>query len=207
MLCLHFCGTFPSTARLGVGAGLAEGSRGLHGKVQSRPMFCMADVFTLIPHPVEAAGKAVLDLHWQTYRDHDERFRGAHLDRMIEGVAGMIDEAAALGPDACCIWLAKEGDRPVGSAAFLRRGNRAQLRWVAVLPGMRGHGLGRRLVEQVIAHARKSGCQDIYLKTVDRLEASMALYRALGFKTVREEILPLWFGEGCEIEMVLPLKG
>ncbi|WP_084395578.1 GNAT family N-acetyltransferase [Henriciella aquimarina] len=155
--------------------------------------------------PVSEAREAVLDLHRRTYFNFDERFTGPLLDRMTDGVAGMLDEAEALGPEACRVWLALGRQGPAGSAAWLKRDERAQLRWVAVLPEARGYGLGRQLVEAVVEHARKSGSQDIYLKTVDRLEMSMALYHSIGFVTVREETAPLWYGAGHEIEMVLPL--
>lgn len=65
---------------------------------------------------------------------------------------------------------------------LFRRGSRvARLYSVAVDPGFRGHGLGRRLVEAALDLARHRGAGILRLEVrVDNMSA-IALYRGLGF--------------------------
>jgi RimJ/RimL family protein N-acetyltransferase len=50
-------------------------------------------------------------------------------------------------------------------------------------------------------HAEAQDWASIYLETTDGLEASMALYRRLGFKVEIAEDRPLWHGGGRFIQM------
>ena len=60
-----------------------------------------------------------------------------------------------------------------------------------VSPGVRGRGLGRRLVAALEAEARALGVRKLVLETGVRQAAALALYRATGFHPI-----PL-FGEYC----------
>jgi ribosomal protein S18 acetylase RimI-like enzyme len=54
-----------------------------------------------------------------------------------------------------------------------------------VRPDFRGHGLGRKLAENVIAEAKSIGYFAMRLDTVeDKMQAAVALYRALGFQEI-----------------------
>jgi ribosomal protein S18 acetylase RimI-like enzyme len=70
---------------------------------------------------------------------------------------------AAVGPDADEHWL-------VGQFAVV---------WIAVHPDRRGRGLGRRLLERLLAGA---GTQRAWLVTHDLDTPARALYRSLGFR-------------------------
>ncbi len=52
---------------------------------------------------------------------------------------------------------------------------------LAVLPEARGRGVGRTLLEAVIAEAERSGCCKVTLETQERNHAAQKLYRSLGF--------------------------
>jgi ribosomal protein S18 acetylase RimI-like enzyme len=58
----------------------------------------------------------------------------------------------------------------------------ARLRMLAVAPECRGRGIGRRLVEACLAHARAAGKTEARLHTVDGMVAAAAIYSSLGFE-------------------------
>ena len=58
----------------------------------------------------------------------------------------------------------------------------ARLRMLAVAPECRGRGVGRRLVEACLAHARAAGKTEARLHTVDGMVAAAAIYSSLGFE-------------------------
>jgi GNAT superfamily N-acetyltransferase len=74
-----------------------------------------------------------------------------------------------------------DGD-PVGTVALLHDGEGTrELAKMAVTARAQGRGIGRRLLQAAIDHARQRGVHTIYLETNDRLAAACHLYTALGF--------------------------
>lgn len=63
----------------------------------------------------------------------------------------------------------------------LEQGELANL---AIVPALRGQGLGRRLLERVIDVARARGVDTVYLEVRDSNEAALELYRSFGFSQV-----------------------
>ncbi len=105
------------------------------------------------------------------------------------------------------IWLAERGGELVGCVAIALRGEGVgQLRWVLVDPSARGIGLGRKLVETAIRYCVDQACTSVYLETTDGLRESQALYEALGFETLSNELAELWDGVRPLIRMRLPLN-
>jgi GNAT superfamily N-acetyltransferase len=52
-------------------------------------------------------------------------------------------------------------------------------------PEFRGRGLGRRLVDEIIAEAKEIGCQTMRLDTLPpKMDDAIALYRSLGFREI-----------------------
>ena len=89
-------------------------------------------------------------------------------------------------------WIAERrihdhGER-VGSVFVVRQSDSvAKLRLLLIEPGVRGAGLGTRLVEECIAFAREAGYRKLVLWTHANLLAARAIYTKLGFRQVKSE--------------------
>lgn len=118
-------------------------------------------------------------------------------------IAEYVLDAGASGR----LWLAEHAGNLVGCTAIvLRSDNRAQLRWVLVDPAARGLGLGRELVRRALDYSRDRGCTEVFLETTDGLPESQALYEALGFEEIYNEVEELWDGPRPLIRMRLSLQ-
>ena len=53
-----------------------------------------------------------------------------------------------------------------------------------LLPEVRGLGLGRKIIQQCIAFAKKEGYQNIYLETMPELKKALSTYEKFGFEYI-----------------------
>jgi putative acetyltransferase len=60
-------------------------------------------------------------------------------------------------------------------------GDEAELRKMYLLPEARGHGLGRRLLDDLLGEARARGFRRVVLETASVLREAIALYTKVGF--------------------------
>ena len=105
------------------------------------------------------------------------------------------------------IWMAEQGDRLIGCAALVLRGDGlGQLRWILVDTSARGIGLGKDLVNRALDYARNNACSKIFLETTDGLPESQQLYEKLGFQVTSNVQEELWGGVRPLIRMELTLK-
>jgi len=94
-------------------------------------------------------------------------------------VADFIDH---LDPARERCWIAERDGQIVGSVFLVRKTDSvAKLRLLYLEPAARGLGLGRRLVDECIAFARKAGYKKITLWTQSSLVAARHIYQATGF--------------------------
>lgn len=83
--------------------------------------------------------------------------------------------------------VAREGDRIVGCGGSEAYQFAALLRSIAVVPEYRSHGLGRRIVRQLLDRLASRGLREFYLLTT----TAEAYFKKRGFKTIdRDEIHP-----------------
>lgn len=81
---------------------------------------------------------------------------------------------------------ADEEDRPVGFALFDLHEDEAYLREVDVVPEHVGKGLGRRLIQAVIARVREARLPRLTLTTFRDVPFNAPFYARLGFRIVDE---------------------
>jgi len=91
------------------------------------------------------------------------------------------------------IWIVEHRGAHAGSIGLTAEGDGlATVRWVVLDPSVRGHGLGRRLVSEVVEFARASGFERVGLETFSELTTAARIYRSHGFMLRSEESGPRW---------------
>lgn len=101
-------------------------------------------------------------------------------------------DAGEVGEGRGAFLILYAGGEAVGCGALRRLDPAtAELKRMYVAPGVRGTGLGRRLVAALEDEARRLGVTRLVLETGVRQAAALALYRKLGFQPI-----PL-YGEYC----------
>lgn len=75
--------------------------------------------------------------------------------------------------------------KPAGIGLIARRGDRSRLAGMAVVPDARGQGVGRRLMEHLLAEAAERGEQAMELEVIEQNTAAVRLYERVGFKQLR----------------------
>ena len=79
---------------------------------------------------------------------------------------------------------------------------------LAVVPGMRGTGLGAKLLANAMEKGRAAGCRELHLDVLSDNDA-VGFYRARGLETACETIAPdpHRCGVPMEMRMTIPLEG
>ena len=79
-------------------------------------------------------------------------------------------------------WIAEIDGKQVGSVFLVKKSDEvAKIRLLLIDPAARGHGLGKRLVDECIAFARSCGYRKITLWTQSILLAARGIYQNAGF--------------------------
>jgi putative acetyltransferase len=103
-------------------------------------------------------------------------------------------------PPAGGLWLAVANDTGIGCVALRPLDDEAaEVKRMFVDAAWRGHGVGRALMERVIAEARGRGYSTLRLGTLHDMDAAKALYRSLGFHPIEryraDELIDTMFFE------------
>jgi GNAT superfamily N-acetyltransferase len=115
-------------------------------------------------------------------------------ERFEAGVAGGMASAVENGwPGRGAVRIAELDGRFAGSVALTTEGAaKGRLRWVLLDPALRGHGLGHRMVSDVVAEGDALGLELIDLQTFNDLRTAGGIYRSLGFEVVETRRFSGW---------------
>jgi GNAT superfamily N-acetyltransferase len=112
----------------------------------------------------------------------------AHVDERssMRGIEHMRADAMRLPgpyvPPRGAIWLAQAGTDAIGCVALRPlEGHVGEVKRMYVDGAWRGRGVGRALLETLIAHARALGYHHLRLGTIADMTAARSLYHSLGF--------------------------
>jgi ribosomal protein S18 acetylase RimI-like enzyme len=133
---------------------------------------------------------ALAELHRQVYGAEyglNEEFVGA----VHRGVQAAV--ATGWPQRSGAVWLVERGGPLLGGLALTdEREGVGKLRWFVLDPSLRGHGLGRSLVAQLLDEARAAGLHTLRLETVSLLTVAARIYRRAGFEVVWERERTDW---------------
>ena len=125
------------------------------------------------------------DLGWLVERHGVLYAREYGWDASFERLVAQI--AADFDPDQDRAWIAEvDGERAGAVLCVHDTPETAKLRTLLVEPRARGLGLGTRLVDEVIEHARRRGYRTLTLWTNDVLHAARRIYERAGFTLQHE---------------------
>ena len=113
----------------------------------------------------------------------------------VDHVAARVEEAVAAGfpRQRDGVWIVERDGELAGSLVLTDEGDgTGYVRWYLLDPTLRGRGLGRRLVGELIEHASALGYRRLRLETFSDLQAAAAIYRDAGFRVIAAETGPRW---------------
>lgn len=162
---------------------------------QGRVVQAMQSVEALLGHQREGAAVTlrthrpgdigwVISAHGAIYAEEfgwDERF-----EALVAGIGAQFIDKFQPARERC--WIAELDGERVGSVFLVQSSKTvAKLRLLILDPKARGLGIGKRLVDECIAHARKLGYRKLALWTQSSLLAARGIYKQAGFKLVSTE--------------------
>jgi ribosomal protein S18 acetylase RimI-like enzyme len=114
----------------------------------------------------------------------------------VDDVATALDGVISRGwPDrpGDGVWIVEHDGELAGCLALSDEGGGiGRVRFFLLAPELRGRGLGRQLVDELMELTRMAGYRRLELATFDELTVAAGLYRSHGFRVVREERGPRW---------------
>ncbi len=149
-----------------------------------------------------SAGRPVIDQITirRTLRDDDAQAIAELHRRIYEPEYGLNDQFTASvekGVEAAAaagwpwgngaLWLVEREGPLLGALALTDEGNGlGRVRWFALDRSLRGQGLGRSLMSELLVEAREAGLLKLELETISVLTVAARIYRDAGFRVVWE---------------------
>ncbi|GAA3658770.1 hypothetical protein GCM10022267_51120 [Lentzea roselyniae] len=130
-----------------------------------------AEIHTVV-HDVVAAGGAV----------------GYHEPPTFERISQWLDDILKQVRDGNAAFATAVVDGVVQAVGLWRRGStavfqhRAEIQQIMAHPAARGLGLGKRVVQGLVEHARENGIEIVMLGTRGNNHGAIELYESLGFR-------------------------
>ena len=129
---------------------------------------------------------------FQEYADYLKQVLSGYLTLpwFVDYLKGFEKELATLpgeySPPTGCLLLAKYKDKIVGCVALRKLSNDiCKGKRLYVRPEFRGLKIGRKLMESIIAEARRIGYSAIRGDTVPSMQTAQVLHASLGFKEIK----------------------
>jgi GNAT superfamily N-acetyltransferase len=148
--------------------------------------------------PITLRPPAAGDIGWVVARHGAVYAQEYAWDLRFEGLVAQIagDFVTRFDPAREACWIAWQGDARLGCVFLVQardeatgepEAGTAQLRLLLVEPAARGLGVGRQLVAECSAFARRAGYRRIRLWTQSLLLAARAIYAREGYRLVGTE--------------------
>ena len=116
-------------------------------------------------------------------------------DQFVEGVRRGLQAAVAKGwpQRSGAVWLVDGDVTLLGALGLTDEGEGVgRVRWLVLDAALRGRGLGRSLVGELLAEARDAGLRELTLETYSDLTAAARIYRDAGFQVQWERVHEDW---------------
>ena len=99
-------------------------------------------------------------------------------------------EKTYMRKDTCHLWVADLDGKVVGMVALIQTDSHnpqvASLQRMYVVPSCKGMGIGKKLLNELIAHATTQGIEKIVLYTTSTQIPAIQLYKKQGFELIKE---------------------
>jgi DNA-binding MarR family transcriptional regulator/RimJ/RimL family protein N-acetyltransferase len=188
--------------RQAVGQGLATYAQALEAQ-RSGQVDGLADEIQIHSGYLPGAIGRAVEMHARYYA------RTAGFGQFFESqvASGFAEFASRLANPRNGLWLAAQSGRIVGTVVIDGEDmgpDAAHLRWFIVDDGVRGAGVGRRLLAEAMAFCDRHGFGTTQLWTFRGLDAARRLYEAAGFVLEEERAGKQWGSEVVEQRFARP---
>ncbi len=125
----------------------------------------------------------VVALHGKIYSEE----HGFGLEFEAYVMESLLEFYRQYDPKRDRVWVVEKGDKMVGFLLLMHReDSQAQLRYFILQKEYRGHGLGKKLIEEWMDFYNSVGYKGAYLYTTLGLEPAVSLYERYGFRKISE---------------------
>lgn len=117
------------------------------------------------------------------------------IEYMLEWMYSITSLENQVNEKGHCFLLAKENEEYIGYASYQLNceNNRTKLHKIYVLPEQQGKGIGKLLLQEIIAKALQGENKKLFLN-VNKHNKAVKFYEKNGFKIIDEEDIPIGNG-------------